>query len=159
MASNYIRQEDARTVRARDTSSETAHSNNDPSQGEVEKTLTQKQSLAFKVNERLRKWIFQTNFATRRYGGGKTELYLQLIRRLIDQDGTNQILVMVPEISLTPQMTSVFERRFPGRVAVVHSNQPDQKRWQALESIRTGKNSVLIGPRSSVFAPFKSSVT
>lgn len=88
-------------------------------------------------------------------GAGKTEIYLQTIRRLIEKDSSNQILVMVPEISLTPQMTMVFEERFPGVVSVVHSNLLDSDRWKQLEKIRTGDAAILIGPRSSVFAPFK----
>ena len=88
-------------------------------------------------------------------GAGKTEIYLHVIaeanRRLGD---AAQALVLVPEISLTPQMTRVFERRFPGRVAVVHSAMSDAERWAALTRIRRGEATILIGPRSAVFAPF-----
>ena len=98
-------------------------------------------------------------------GSGKTELYLQLIATKLDQFvhdsqvNTNlvipQILVMVPEISLTPQMTKVFVNRFPGLVEVVHSALSDVERSRALEKIRLGEKSILIGPRSAVFAPFQ----
>lgn len=92
-------------------------------------------------------------------GSGKTEVYLQLIaetnRQGVLKDGVPpQALVLVPEISLTPQMTRVFEVRFPGRVAVVHSAMADQERWQQMERIRTGDALILIGPRSAVFGPF-----
>jgi primosomal protein N' (replication factor Y) len=103
-------------------------------------------------------------------GSGKTEIYLQLIaetlRRthpsdpagqdLLGHDPTVgcQTLVMVPEISLTPQMTHVFEQRFPGLVAVVHSAMPDHERWAQLTRIRDGSAKILIGPRSAVFGPF-----
>lgn len=92
-------------------------------------------------------------------GAGKTEVYLQLIRTVLERGsqptGFSQILVMVPEISLTPQMTRIFSERFPGLVAVVHSNMLESTRWAQLDLIRSGRASILIGPRSSVFAPFK----
>lgn len=92
-------------------------------------------------------------------GSGKTEVYLHMIRKLWSTETSTdgilpQILVLVPEISLTPQTTKVFEERFPGRVAVVHSGLSDLKRWKQLEAIRTGEAGILIGPRSAVFAPF-----
>ncbi|MBP9706957.1 MAG: primosomal protein N' [Oligoflexales bacterium] len=88
-------------------------------------------------------------------GAGKTEVYLQLIEKIcLAQIDVTQALVLVPEISLTPQMTEVFERRFPGAIAVVHSNMSDSQRWQELYRIRAGQAKILIGPRSAVFAPF-----
>ena len=103
-------------------------------------------------------------------GSGKTEVYLQLIAETLrrsaypsDSDssptgepriGDGQTLVMVPEISLTPQMTHVFEKRFPGLVAVVHSAMADHERWTQLSRIRDGSAKILIGPRSAVFGPF-----
>ena len=104
-------------------------------------------------------------------GSGKTEIYLQLIAETLrrtnhpvlsesqdlpgqESKGDSQTLVMVPEISLTPQMTHVFESRFPGLVAVVHSAMPDHERWAQLLRIRDGSAKILIGPRSAVFGPF-----
>lgn len=91
-------------------------------------------------------------------GSGKTEVFLHVIRAAIEQ-GLNskirtQALVLVPEISLTPQMTRIFEERFPGDVAVVHSAMEDDARWQQLDRIRRGEASILIGPRSAVFGAF-----
>ncbi|MBF0440509.1 MAG: primosomal protein N' [Oligoflexales bacterium] len=88
-------------------------------------------------------------------GSGKTEIYLQAIAAVFERFADSQILMMVPEISLTPQMTRVFESRFPGMVSVVHSALTDTKRWGRLNDIRNGEKRILIGPRSSVFAPFK----
>jgi primosomal protein N' (replication factor Y) len=88
-------------------------------------------------------------------GSGKTEVYLQLIEQMMLQGEEGQALVLVPEISLTPQMTQVFERRFPGQVAVVHSAMSDPDRWEQLGKIRSGSSKILIGPRSAVFGPFK----
>lgn len=83
---------------------------------------------------------------------GKTEIYLRLIAELLEGDG--QALVMVPEISLTAQTAGVFQRRFPNQVAIVHSGLTPGKRWQSYQTIRTRQCSLLIGPRSSIFAPF-----
>lgn len=87
-------------------------------------------------------------------GAGKTEVYLRLIQDALDADPENQILVLVPEIALTPQMTRVFSARFPQEVAVVHSAMQAEERWQELQSIREGRRRILIGPRSAVFAAF-----
>lgn len=87
-------------------------------------------------------------------GAGKTEVYLKLISEALHLDARNQIMVLVPEIALTPQMTRVFSARFPGQVAVVHSAMGAEERWQELQSIRQGNRKILIGPRSAVFAGF-----
>ena len=88
-------------------------------------------------------------------GSGKTEIYCHLIRHLFREGPPGvQVLMMVPEISLTPQMTRFFAARFPGMVRVVHSMLSDQERWRHLDSIRRGQSRILIGPRSAVFAPF-----
>lgn len=89
-------------------------------------------------------------------GSGKTEIYLQLIAETLERSAhQNQTLVLVPEISLTPQMTRVFEQRFPGIVAVVHSAMADPERWSQLARIRENDAKILIGPRSAVFGPFR----
>jgi primosomal protein N' (replication factor Y) len=92
-------------------------------------------------------------------GSGKTEIYLRLIsivHRLHSQlDRSAQALVMVPEISLTPQMTRIFQDRFPDSVAVVHSQLTPTQRWSEYEKIRHGQANILIGPRSAVFGPFR----
>jgi primosomal protein N' (replication factor Y) (superfamily II helicase) len=81
-------------------------------------------------------------------GAGKTEVYMRLI------ENARQALVLVPEISLTPQMTQVFKRRFGEKVEVVHSAMSPNQRFQALERVRSMQTRILIGPRSAVFAPF-----
>ncbi len=88
-------------------------------------------------------------------GSGKTEVYLRLISAAMELEAEAQALVLVPEISLTPQMTRVFERRFPGQVAVVHSAMSDPDRWAELSRVRAGEARILIGPRSAVFGPFQ----
>lgn len=88
-------------------------------------------------------------------GSGKTEVYLRLVKKLLQETEEGQTLVLVPEISLTPQMLQIFEERFPGLVACVHSAMSEKRRWDELMRIRAGTARILIGPRSSVFAPFK----
>lgn len=83
-------------------------------------------------------------------GSGKTELYMRVIERT-----EGQVLILVPEISLTPQTTRVFARRFPGSLAVVHSGLAPNVRWDETQRVRTGAARILIGPRSAVFSPFK----
>jgi len=87
-------------------------------------------------------------------GSGKTEVFLNVLKTLLDHDCQAQALIMVPEISLTPQMTKIFQERFPGHVAVVHSAMDDDERWNELSRIREGEARILIGPRSAVFGPF-----
>ena len=83
-------------------------------------------------------------------GSGKTEVYLQAIDQVVKAG--RQAIVMVPEISLTPQMVQRFRARFES-VAVLHSRQTDAQRGEQWKAIREGRASVVIGPRSAVFAP------
>ena len=87
-------------------------------------------------------------------GSGKTQVYLHLIYQLLTQNPSAQVLVMVPEISLTPQMKRVFTHPFRELVGVVHSAMDPRQRMAVLESLRSLKKQILIGPRSSLFAPF-----
>ena len=84
-------------------------------------------------------------------GSGKTQVFLQLIQHVLDQG--RQVIVMVPEISLTPQTVEVFQRRFGRRVAVMHSGLTMGERTDEYKRIRSGDADVVIGTRSSVFAP------
>ncbi|NLK20949.1 MAG: primosomal protein N' [Epulopiscium sp.] len=87
-------------------------------------------------------------------GSGKTEVYLQLIEEVIGEGG--QAIVLVPEISLTPQTVERFKSRFGDKVAVTHSKLSLGERFDQWNMAREGKVSVMIGPRSAVFAPFSS---
>ncbi|MHA0857305.1 primosomal protein N' [Paenibacillus sp. CMAA1364] len=85
-------------------------------------------------------------------GSGKTEIYLQSIQRCLEQD--RQAIVLVPEISLTPQMVERFKGRFGNLVAVMHSRLSAGERYDEWRKIREGKATVVVGARSAVFAPF-----
>ncbi len=85
---------------------------------------------------------------------GKTEIYMQSIARCLEQKRT--ALVMVPEISLTPQMIEHFEGRFPGLVAVLHSRLTPAEKSRQWQAILDGEARVVLGARSAVFAPLNS---
>ncbi|HEY9059518.1 MAG TPA: primosomal protein N' [Pseudobacteroides sp.] len=86
-------------------------------------------------------------------GSGKTEVYLQLIKACFDRGMSS--IVLVPEISLTPQMVERFKSRFGDEVAVLHSRLSAGQRYDQWRLIRDGKKRVVVGARSAVFAPLK----
>lgn len=85
-------------------------------------------------------------------GSGKTEIYLQAIERVTSTG--KQAIVLVPEISLTPQMTHRFISRFGEKVAVSHSRMSAGERIDVWQRAKNSEISVMIGPRSAVFTPF-----
>ena len=84
-------------------------------------------------------------------GSGKTEVYLQLIAQCIERN--LQVLVLVPEIGLTPQTLSRFSKRFEANIVSLHSGLAEGERYRAWEGARTGTAHIVIGTRSSIFAP------
>ena len=85
-------------------------------------------------------------------GSGKTEIYLQAIEEVLKNG--REALVLVPEISLTPQMVKWFRGRFGSLVTVLHSRLSQGERYDQWCRIREGEIKIAIGPRSAVFAPF-----
>ena len=85
-------------------------------------------------------------------GSGKTSVFMKLIDK-VTQDGRG-IIIMVPEISLTPQMTSLFRARYGSNVAVFHSALSMGERMDEWKRVRNGQARIAIGTRSAVFAPF-----
>ena len=89
-------------------------------------------------------------------GSGKTEIYLQAIQQALDQE--RSAIVLVPEISLTPQTVERFKSRFAGiqdAVAVLHSHLSEGERHDEWHKIHSGRARIVIGARSAVFAPLK----
>ena len=84
-------------------------------------------------------------------GSGKTEVYLQLIERVLSAG--RQALVLVPEIGLTPQLVERFRARLDTPVAVLHSGLNDQERYNAWLAARDAEAGVIIGTRSALFSP------
>jgi len=90
-------------------------------------------------------------------GSGKTEIYLQAIRAALERG--RSAIVLVPEISLTPQTVEGFKGRFAeaqDAVAVLHSHLSEGERHDEWHKIHSGRARIAIGPRSAVFAPLKS---
>ena len=85
-------------------------------------------------------------------GSGKTEVYMHIIDEIIKE---KEVIVLVPEISLTPQFVSVFKKRFGSIVAIMHSGLSDGERYDEYRKIKEGKVSIAIGARSCIFSPFK----
>jgi len=86
-------------------------------------------------------------------GSGKTEVYLQAIQRALDKG--QGAIVLVPEISLTPQTVDRFRSRFGDCVAVLHSSLSDGERHDEWHRIRNGEARIAIGARSALFAPIE----
>lgn len=86
-------------------------------------------------------------------GCGKTEIYLELVERFIDK-GFDSI-ILVPEISLTPQTVERFRGRFGDTVAVLHSRLSEGERFDEWRRIKKGQVKVVVGARSAVFAPLE----
>jgi primosomal protein N' (replication factor Y) len=85
-------------------------------------------------------------------GSGKTLVYVELLRRVIEQRGQTAI-VLVPEIALTPQTVDRFRAAFGDRVAVLHSALSDGERSDAWHALKSGRKRIAVGARSAVFAP------
>ncbi|KXH79933.1 primosomal protein N' [Sporosarcina sp. HYO08] len=86
-------------------------------------------------------------------GSGKTEVYLRAIKHVLAQG--KEAIVLVPEISLTPQMTSRFKERFGSQVAVLHSGLSSGEKYDEWRKISRGEVKVVVGARSAIFAPFE----
>lgn len=86
-------------------------------------------------------------------GSGKTEVYMHCIRKALDLG--QQALMLVPEISLTPQLIDLFTRRFGPEVGVTHSKMTDKERSVMWEKAQRGSLRVVIGPRSALFTPLR----
>ncbi|WP_416151002.1 primosomal protein N' [Salipaludibacillus sp. HK11] len=86
-------------------------------------------------------------------GSGKTEVYMQAIDVALQKG--KEAIVLVPEISLTPQMVTRFKGRFGSRVAVLHSALSKGEKYDEWLKIREGKVDVAVGARSAIFAPFE----
>ena len=87
-------------------------------------------------------------------GSGKTEVYLRAAQEVLARG--RQVMVLLPEISLTPQLEARFRARFPAPVAVFHSALTDGDRRRAWLAMQRGEAAILLGTRSAVFTPMKS---
>ncbi len=86
-------------------------------------------------------------------GSGKTRLYIEVVREALKRG--KGAIILVPEISLTPQTTRFFDSVFTGRVAVLHSAMSPGERFDMWHLVNSGARDVVIGPRSAVFSPMR----
>lgn len=86
-------------------------------------------------------------------GSGKTEVYIDVVKEVIKKKKT--AIILVPEISLTPQITARFKGIFKDKIAILHSSLSDGERFDEFRRINRGEVDVVIGARSAVFAPLK----
>ena len=84
-------------------------------------------------------------------GSGKTEVYMELIDKVIKKG--KAAIMLVPEISLTPQIVDRFVTRFGSEVAILHSGLSDYEKYDEYRKILTGKVKIVVGARSAIFAP------
>ncbi|HIJ83288.1 MAG: replication restart DNA helicase PriA [Magnetococcales bacterium] len=85
-------------------------------------------------------------------GSGKTEVYFRVVESCLQRG--RQVLLLVPEIGLTPQLVQRYLQRFKTEVAVFHSGMNSRQRFDAWQKLRSGQARVVIGARSAIFAPF-----
>jgi primosomal protein N' (replication factor Y) len=124
-----------------------------PTQGGL--TLNAEQQNAFTaIDDRLGKGGFETFLLHGVTGSGKTEIYLRAMERA--RAAGRQSLILIPEISLTPQLIDRLNARFPGRVGILHSALTVAERWAYWWHIVRGHVDVVVGARSAVFAPLPS---
>lgn len=97
--------------------------------------------------------IFKTFLLHGVTGSGKTQVYIELAKKVLQKNKT--VLILVPEISLTPQITSRFFNVFGDEVTVLHSRMSPGERYDSWRRIHKGKSSVVIGARSALFSPLK----
>ncbi|HTM25374.1 MAG TPA: primosomal protein N' [Vicinamibacterales bacterium] len=115
-------------------------------------TLTAEQQAALtRLIDRAARHAYHTTLLHGVTGSGKTEIYLRLARAV--RESGRGVLLMVPEIALTPAAASIFRAAFGERVAIQHSGLSDGERYDQWHRIRRGEVDLVVGTRSSVFAP------
>jgi primosomal protein N' (replication factor Y) (superfamily II helicase) len=116
--------------------------------------LTEQQSQAIKpVLDVIDQNLHRTFLLYGVTGSGKTEIYLQSIQRVLEEG--KEAIVLVPEISLTPQMVQRFKGRFGDDVAVLHSGLSVGEKYDEWRKIQRKEVKVVVGARSAIFAPFE----
>ena len=117
--------------------------------------LTDEQQVAFDIiNQAIKNNEYKEALLYGVTGSGKTEIYLQLIREVLKKEKT--AIVLVPEISLTPQMVDRFIARFgQDKIAVLHSKLSIGERYDQWNKIKNGECEIVIGARSAIFAPIE----
>jgi primosomal protein N' (replication factor Y) len=116
--------------------------------------LNEHQRIAFEsINQEINNGKFHSFLLYGITGSGKTQVYIEAIRHVLSRGKT--AIVLVPEISLTPQIVRRFKAHFGERVVSLHSRMSAGERNDAWRLLHSGKYSIAIGPRSALFAPLK----
>ena len=114
--------------------------------------LNDEQSLALeKITENIESDNKKTFLLHGVTGAGKTEVYLQAIRKVVDLG--KQAIVILPEIALTPQTIKKFAERFQGKIAVIHSKLSPTAKYRYWQMIKNNEIKIIIGARSAIFSP------
>ena len=116
------------------------------------KKLTEEQEKAYKCIEAcIENNEYTSSLIYGITGSGKTEVYLQLIAKALELGKT--AIMLVPEISLTPQIVDGFLARFGNKIAILHSKLSSGERYDEWQKIKNGEAKIVIGARSAIFAP------
>jgi primosomal protein N' (replication factor Y) (superfamily II helicase) len=114
---------------------------------------THQQKVVEEVNAVINKKEFKTFLLHGVTGSGKTQVYIELVKQVLSRNKT--ALILVPEISLTPQMTSRLFNNFGDTVTVIHSRMSAGERYDSWRRVMKGKSKVVVGARSALFAPLR----
>lgn len=142
------------SISTRDVIRSTDDGHYEPSLGSQEITLNNNQQNAVQnIRTGIQSGSFQTFLLYGVTGSGKTQVYIEVIRDVLLRNKT--AIVLVPEISLTPQAVHRFKHHFGEKVVAFHSRMSSGERYDAWRLACDGKYSIVIGPRSAIFAPLK----
>jgi len=131
----------------------TENNQNAPSWAKTSVKLNENQEqIVNQINSSIIKNEFKPYLIHGVTGSGKTEVYLELIAKLPKD---KNVLIIVPEISLTPQLFDRFMARYPNQIALLHSNLKPRMRWNNWNSILNENKKIVMGARSGIFAPLK----
>lgn len=112
-------------------------------------TLSEEQKQAIEQVLHPRKSVLCLHGVT---GSGKTEVFLRCAKEVLKQG--KQVLLLVPEIALTPMMVERVQKRFGNDVAIYHSALNDQEKYEQFQSVRRHEKNIVVGTRSAIFMPF-----
>jgi primosomal protein N' (replication factor Y) len=116
--------------------------------------LTSKQKEVIEViSKNFKPWKFAAYLLHGVTGSGKTQVYIELIKKVVENN--KSALFLVPEISLTPQITSRLFNNFGDVVTIIHSRMSIGKRYDSWRKVLKGKSKIVIGARSALFAPLR----
>jgi primosomal protein N' (replication factor Y) (superfamily II helicase) len=124
------------------------------SEEHVEFNLTKQQNeMITEVSKFIENKKFQTFLLHGVTGSGKTQVYIELAKKVLANN--KSVLILVPEISLTPQITSRFFNNFGDNVTVIHSRMSLGERYDSWRRVLDGKSKIVIGARSALFSPLR----